>query len=91
MEDLTTRFNAAAESIKQKGKSLSLSNEQQLDLYKHFKQANFGDNNTSKPGFLSGMADKAKWNAWDSVKGTSKEDAMKKYIELADKFLLTAK
>lgn len=25
---------------------------------------------------------RAKWDAWNSVKGLSKEDAMKKYIEL---------
>ena len=27
---------------------------------------------------------KAKWDAWNGLKGTSKEDAMTKYVELAD-------
>ena len=27
---------------------------------------------------------KAKWDAWDGIKGTTKEAAMEKYIELSD-------
>ncbi|KAF9048518.1 acyl-CoA-binding protein [Panaeolus papilionaceus] len=52
----------------------------QLFFYKYFKQANIGDNTTTRPGMLD-FTGKAKWDAWTSVKGTSKEDARKKYVE----------
>jgi diazepam-binding inhibitor (GABA receptor modulating acyl-CoA-binding protein) len=90
------------------------SNEDMLELYGWFKQANVGDVNTgasvpreparfhrvriappdrrltgaaSLPLFADrpGMFDlkgKAKWDAWEKCKGTSKEDAMKKYCEV---------
>ena len=31
------------------------------------------------------MEARAKWDAWNSVKGMSKEDAMKQYIEIVTK------
>jgi len=31
----------------------------------------------------------AKWQAWEDVKGTSKEDAMNQYIEEADRQMST--
>lgn len=33
------------------------------------------------------MKGKAKWNAWNEVKGLKKEEAMAKYIETAKKVL----
>ncbi|GLB40335.1 putative acyl CoA binding protein [Lyophyllum shimeji] len=52
----------------------------QLYFYKYFKQANVGDNTTSRPGMMD-FAGKAKWDAWTSVKGVSKEEAYKKYVD----------
>lgn len=53
-----------------------------LELYGLFKQATVGDNPTDRPGMLSlDLKGKAKWDAWDSRKGMSKEDAEKAYIE----------
>ncbi|KAG8905119.1 hypothetical protein FRC01_008472 [Tulasnella sp. 417] len=52
-----------------------------VHFYKYYKQATIGDCNTTKPGMLD-FTGKAKWNAWDSVKGTSKEDAENKYVEI---------
>ena len=87
MEDLKAQFEKAAEDIKQKGKDLKLSNDEQLNLYKYFKQVTVGDVNTKEPGFISMPADKAKWKAWNSVKGTSKDEAMTKYIEIVRKYI----
>ncbi|KAF9007577.1 acyl CoA binding protein-domain-containing protein [Cyathus striatus] len=56
------------------------SQEDQLYFYKYFKQANTGDNNTTRPGLLD-FTGKAKWDAWTSVKGTSTEEAYTKYVE----------
>ncbi|KAH7291996.1 hypothetical protein KP509_29G046000 [Ceratopteris richardii] len=50
-----------------------------LILYGLFKQATVGDCNTSRPGFLD-LKGKAKWDAWNALKGKSKEEAMQDYI-----------
>ncbi|KAF7336811.1 ACB domain-containing protein [Mycena venus] len=42
--------------------------------------AKVGDNNTTRPGMLD-FTGKAKWDAWDSVKGTSKEEAYTNYVK----------
>lgn len=75
---LEEEFQQAAEAIKP---VTGLSNDQKLELYAYYKQATVGDNETAKPGFLD-ITGKSKWEAWKKVAGTSKEDAMKKYIEL---------
>lgn len=54
-----------------------------LKLYALFKQATEGDNETAKPGMLD-MVGRAKWNAWDELKGTDGEDAMQQYIDLVE-------
>ncbi|EPQ54327.1 hypothetical protein GLOTRDRAFT_78306 [Gloeophyllum trabeum ATCC 11539] len=56
------------------------SQEEQLFFYKYYKQATLGDCNTTRPGMLD-FTGKAKWDAWKSVEGTSKEEAMNKYVE----------
>lgn len=78
---MTEVFNEAAERVKQL--ETSPSNEDQLELYKNFKQANIGDCNTAKPGLFA-MKDKAKWDAWNGAKGTSKDDAMRTYVAKVD-------
>mgnify|MGYP003972261451 CR=1 FL=1 len=62
------------------------SNQEKLVLYKFFKQATVGDVNTSRPGMLD-FAGKAKWDAWESVKGTTKVDAETKYIILVNELI----
>ncbi|CAG9467757.1 unnamed protein product [Pedinophyceae sp. YPF-701] len=59
------------------------SNEDKLALYGLFKQATVGDCNTSRPGMLD-MAGKAKWDAWDKLKGKSQDEAMQDYITLVE-------
>jgi diazepam-binding inhibitor (GABA receptor modulating acyl-CoA-binding protein) len=39
--------------------------------------------NLAAPGMFD-IKGKAKWNGWNSLKGTSKEDAQKKYIALVN-------
>ncbi|KAI5621060.1 acyl-CoA-binding protein isoform 1, partial [Silurus asotus] len=70
-------FQKAAEEVKHlKAKPVDA---EMLEIYSLFKQATVGDVNTARPGMLD-FAGKAKWDAWDSKKGMSKEDAMKAYI-----------
>ncbi|KAK2147903.1 hypothetical protein LSH36_530g03044 [Paralvinella palmiformis] len=54
--------------------------EDMLKLYGLYKQATVGEINTDRPGMLD-FKGKAKWDAWEKVKGMSKEDAEAAYIK----------
>jgi diazepam-binding inhibitor (GABA receptor modulator, acyl-CoA-binding protein) len=77
--DLTQQFQEAAAKSKQLPNQ---SNENLLKLYSLYKQATEGDVNIEKPANPFDMVGTAKFNAWDKLKGISKEDAMKMYIEV---------
>jgi diazepam-binding inhibitor (GABA receptor modulating acyl-CoA-binding protein) len=55
-----------------------------LEMYGLYKQALEGDVTGKRPGRLNVKA-RYKFDAWVSRKGLSKEEAMKKYIELIDR------
>ena len=79
MADLKTLFdNAVADS---KTLTERPDNSTLLKIYGLYKQATAGDNTDKKPGF-SDMVGRAKWEAWDSVKGTAVEAAMQQYVAL---------
>ena len=71
-------FHTAAKEVRQLSKKPN--NEQLLHLYALYKQATEGDNTTEKPGMFD-LKGKAKWEAWNSLKGKSKEDAEAEYIK----------
>ncbi|MDR3455281.1 MAG: acyl-CoA-binding protein [Rhodoferax sp.] len=52
-----------------------------LKIYALYKQASVGDNGEKKPGF-GDMVGRAKWDAWNGLKGTASTDAMQQYIDL---------
>ena len=52
-----------------------------LKMYSLFKQASTGDVQGERPG-LTDMVGRAKYDAWDALKGMSREDAMQQYIDL---------
>jgi acyl-CoA-binding protein len=54
-----------------------------LKIYALYKQASVGDVDGKRPGF-SDMVGRAKWDAWNAIKGTSKDDAMKRYVALVE-------
>jgi diazepam-binding inhibitor (GABA receptor modulating acyl-CoA-binding protein) len=62
------------------------SNEEFLDLYAFFKQATLGNNNDKKPGMFD-LKGQFKWTKWKEKAGLSKEEAMKKYVDLVDSLL----
>lgn len=59
-------------------------NEDMLLLYALFKQATSGDVNVPKPGFFD-FVGVAKFEAWEKVRGTSRDEAMSRYVELVRK------
>ncbi|XP_072903667.1 acyl-CoA-binding protein [Hemitrygon akajei] len=71
-------FEKAAEEVK--NLKTKPSDEDMLLIYSLYKQATVGDVNTERPGMFD-LKGKAKWDAWSAKKGTTKEDAMKSYIE----------
>jgi diazepam-binding inhibitor (GABA receptor modulating acyl-CoA-binding protein) len=60
------------------------SNESMLHLYSYYKQATLGDVNVEEPVGFDFVA-RAKYEAWSSLKGKTKEDAMQDYINLVGK------
>lgn len=56
-------------------------NEAKLKIYALFKQSTQGPCNTPKPGMLD-FVNKAKWDAWKSLKNISQEDARQQYCDL---------
>ena len=79
------KFTLASTEIKKISED-PFSNEQKLELYSLYKQSTAGDCNTQKPGMFNPTG-RAKWNAWNSKKGKSKEEAMAAYVEMVKKYL----
>jgi diazepam-binding inhibitor (GABA receptor modulator, acyl-CoA-binding protein) len=61
------------------------SNDTLLQLYSLYKQATEGDVNTEPPSNPFDFVAKAKYQAWEALKGKSKETAMSEYVELVTK------
>lgn len=81
MADLQSAFEAAVANSK--NLSERPDNATLLKLYALYKQATQGDVTGNKPGF-SDMIGRAKWDAWNALKGASKEDAMQQYVDLIE-------
>jgi acyl-CoA-binding protein len=84
--DLSHEFQAAVNRSKEL--TARPSNEELLSLYALYKQATEGDVMGDRPGGFDFKAI-AKFDAWAELKGKSKEEAMKAYIELMDKLYQT--
>ena len=54
-----------------------------LKLYALYKQASAGDVDGKRPGFTD-MVGRAKWDAWDKLKGTDSKAAMQEYVDLIE-------
>lgn len=75
-------FNTAVTKSKELTKRPS--NEELLDLYALFKQATEGDVSGDRPGGFDFKAI-AKFDAWASRKGITKDQAMQHYVDLVSK------
>ena len=54
-----------------------------LKIYALFKQASSGDVSGERPG-MTDFVNRAKYDAWAALKGTSQEDAQQQYIDLIE-------
>lgn len=82
MSDLQTSFEQAAKDVQ----SLSErpDNDTLLRLYALYKQGSEGDVSGPKPGFFD-FVGTAKYEAWAKLKGTGRDEAQRKYIDLVKK------
>ncbi|TDM08564.1 MAG: acyl-CoA-binding protein [Ideonella sp. MAG2] len=81
MADLKTQFDTAVAESKQlpeKPDNMTL-----LQIYALYKQATSGDVEGKRPGFTD-MVGRAKFDAWDALKGKSSDEAMQDYIDLIE-------
>lgn len=81
--DLHQQFEQAVADSKELSEKPS--NDTLLQLYSLYKQANEGDVNIDAPSNPFDFVAKAKYEAWDALKGKTKEAAMQEYIELVSK------
>jgi len=79
MADLKAAFESAVANSK--NLSERPDNATLLKIYGLYKQATAGDNTEKKPGF-GDMVGRAKWDAWNSMKGKPPEAAMQEYVDL---------
>jgi acyl-CoA-binding protein len=54
-----------------------------LKIYALYKQASAGDAEGKRPGFTD-MVGRAKFDAWETLKGTAKDEAMQQYVDLIE-------
>ncbi len=79
MADLNQQFEQAVADSK--NLSERPDNATLLKLYALYKQGSAGDVDGKRPGFTD-MVGRAKWDAWNEIKGTGQDDAKKQYIAL---------
>jgi diazepam-binding inhibitor (GABA receptor modulating acyl-CoA-binding protein) len=81
MPDLKKQFEAAVANSK--NLSERPDNATLLKIYALYKQASVGDNTEKKPGFTD-LVGRAKWDAWNGLKGTDSKGAMQQYVDLIE-------
>jgi diazepam-binding inhibitor (GABA receptor modulating acyl-CoA-binding protein) len=79
MTELETAFEAAVAGSRDLGQRPD--NPTLLKLYALYKQATEGDATGPRPGF-SELVPRAKWDAWNRLKGTARDIARQQYIDL---------
>jgi acyl-CoA-binding protein len=81
MSDLQKQFDdAVAES---KNLTQRPDNNTLLKLYALYKQGTSGDAGGARPGAVD-LIGRAKFDAWSGIAGTSREQAMREYVDLID-------
>ena len=80
--ELKEKFESAV--VRSKELTKRPSNEELLMLYALYKQATEGDVSGERPGGFDFKAI-AKFDAWEELKGKSKDSAMTEYVALVDR------
>ena len=81
MADLKSNFEHAvadSKNLPEKPDNATL-----LKLYALYKQGSGGDVQGKRPGFTD-MVGRAKWDAWNELKGKAESQAMQEYVDLIE-------
>jgi acyl-CoA-binding protein len=81
MASLKSKFETAVAESKQLPQKPD--NATLLKIYALYKQATAGDVDGKRPGFTD-MVGRAKWDAWNALKGKSANEAMQEYVDLIE-------
>ncbi|WP_332878152.1 acyl-CoA-binding protein [Massilia sp. S19_KUP03_FR1] len=76
LQDQFTQAQADSKNLSERPDNMTM-----LKMYALFKQGSKGDASGERPGFTD-MIGRAKFDAWEALKGTSQDDAMQQYIDL---------
>ena len=79
--ELQVRFEACVEKVRNAPADgpMKPSNEMKLKMYGLYRQATDGDVHGKRPGMMD-VVGRFKYDAWAALKGTSREDAMRQYV-----------
>ena len=81
MSNLTEQFEQAvadSKKLDERPDNMTL-----LKIYALYKQATEGDVDGKRPGFTD-MVGRAKWDAWNELKGQSQDEAKQAYIDVIE-------
>ncbi len=81
MASLKSKFETAVAESKQLPEKPD--NATLLKIYALYKQATAGDVDGKRPGFTD-LVGRAKWDAWNALKGKSANEAMQEYVDLIE-------
>lgn len=76
LQDQFAQAQADSKNLPERPDNMTL-----LKMYALFKQGSIGDASGERPGFTD-MIGRAKYDAWEQLKGTAREDAMQQYVDL---------
>lgn len=79
MSDLKALFEQAQKDVTSLAERPD--NQTLLQLYAMYKQATDGDVQGERPGMMD-FINRAKYDAWDKLKGKTAEEAMQAYVDL---------
>lgn len=84
MSDLQQQFEKMVTAVRDATIDFQPDNTQKLKLYAFYKQATEGDVQGECPSIIN-LVERAKWQAWNAIKGMNKEKAMEGYLNVFPK------
>ena len=78
LQDQFTQAQADSKNLSERPDNMTM-----LKMYALFKQGTKGDATGERPGFTD-MVGRAKFDAWEQMKGLSQDDAMQQYVDLVE-------
>ena len=78
LQEQFTQAQADSKNLPERPDNMTL-----LKIYALYKQGSSGDVQGERPG-MTDFVNRAKFDAWDGLKGTSQDQAMQQYIDLIE-------